>query len=181
MMLHLLAKNWWLLMLRGVAAILFGILAFAWPGLTLYVLVIFYGAYALADGVFALTAAIVGGGMAPRWWLAIVGLLGIGAGLGTFFYPGVTIFVLVYLIGGWSIARGLMEIVGAIQLRKEIENEWMLILSGLLSLLFGILVLASPGSAAMALVWVLGIYAVVFGLLMITLSLKLKKHRAAMA
>ena len=180
-MLQMLAKNWWLLMLRGIAAILFGIVAFTWPGLTLVVLVLFYGAFALADGVFSLTAAVLGGSMAPRWWLAIEGLLGIGVGLCTFFWPGITLLILVYFIGAWCLAHGLMEIIGAIQLRKEIENEWVLVFSGLLSVLFGILVLATPHSAALALVWVLGVYAVIFGFTMVMFSLRLKKHRAATA
>lgn len=182
MMLASLAKNWWLVLLRGIAAILFGVLAFAWPGLTLLVLVTLWGAYALADGVFALGAAISGGGgVVPRWWLVIAGLLGIGAGLVTFFAPGMTALALITLIGAWAIVRGLVEIVGAIQLRKEIDNEWWLIASGALSVVFGVLVLGAPGEGALALVWVIGAYAAAFGVTLVALALRLRRHRAAVA
>ena len=179
-MLHALAKNWWLVLLRGIVAVLFGLLAFAMPGLTLVALVILYGAYALADGIFALAAAVGGREILPRWWLAIVGLFGVAAGLATFFWPGVTALVLILLIGTWTVAHGVMEIIGAIQLRKEIDNEWLLILSGLLSVLFGIFVLAQPGAGAVALVWLIATYAVAFGILMIALSLRLKNYRPAL-
>ena len=137
-MVHALAKNWWLLLLRGIAAIIFGVLAFAWPGLTLLTLILFYGAFALVDGVLAIIAAITGGAPAPRWWLAIVGLLGIAAGLLTFLMPGLSALVLLFFIAGWAIATGVLQIIGAIQLRKEIDNEWLLILGGVISVLFGI-------------------------------------------
>src|SRR5262245_11354041 len=100
-MLHALAKNWWLLLLRGICAIIFGVLTFAWPGITLLTLVLFYGAFALVDGVLAIAAAVTGGAPAPRWWLAIVGLFGIAAGILTFAWPGVTALVLLLFIGGW--------------------------------------------------------------------------------
>ena len=177
-----LAKNWWLLLLRGIAAVAFGALAFAWPGLTLVALVLLYGAYALTDGVFAIAAAISGrGGAAPTGWLVFVGLLGIGAGLAAFFWPGITALVLLVLIAVWSILHGGFEIVGAIRLRREIEGEWLLILSGLLSVLFGVLVLAQPGAGALALVWLIGAYALLFGGLLIALSLRLRSHRPAVA
>src|SRR6478672_11509766 len=163
-MVHALAKNWWLLLLRGVAAIIFGVLAFAWPGVTLLTLILFYGAYALADGVLAIIAAITGGAPAPRWWLAIVGLLGIGAGLLTFLMPGVTAIVLLFFIAGWAIATGVFQIIGAIQLRREIDNEWLLILGGAISVLFGIGILMAPGAGALALLWVIGFYAIVEGI-----------------
>jgi uncharacterized membrane protein HdeD (DUF308 family) len=176
--LHALAQGWWLLLLRGIAAIVFGVLAFIWPGVTLLTLVIFYGAYVLVDGVLSLWAAITGeGGMAPRWWLVIVGLLGILAGLLTFFWPGVTALVLILFIGAWALVRGVFEIIGAIQLRKEIDNEWMLILGGVLSVIFGLGVMILPGAGALALVWVIAIYAVAFGIVMVMLSLRLRKHR----
>jgi uncharacterized membrane protein HdeD (DUF308 family) len=179
-MLHALAKCWWLVLLRGIAGIVFGILAFVWPGLTLAVLILLYGAYALVDGVFALIAAFTGAAKpVPTWWLVVVGLSGIAAGLVTFFWPGVTALVLIFFIGGWSIAHGIFEIVGAIKLRKEIDNEWWLILAGALSVLFGIIVIAAPGAGALALVWVIGAYSLVFGILLVGLSLRLRKHRHA--
>jgi uncharacterized membrane protein HdeD (DUF308 family) len=144
-MVHALAKNWWLLLLRGIAAIIFGLLAFVWPGLTLLTLILFYGAFALVDGVLAIVAAIAGGAPAPRWWLAIVGILGIAAGLLTFLMPGLSALVLLFFIAGWAIATGVFQIIGAIRLRREIDNEWLLILSGVISVLFGVGVMLAPG------------------------------------
>ena len=175
-MVHAVAKNWWLLLLRGIAAIIFGLLAFAWPGLTLVTLILIYGAYALVDGVLAVIAAITGGAPGPRWWLAIIGLLGISAGLLTFLMPGVTAMVLLFFIAGWAIATGVFQIIGAIQLRKEIDNEWLLILGGVISVLFGIGVLVAPGAGALALVWVIGFYAVIEGVLFVAFAFRLKKH-----
>jgi uncharacterized membrane protein HdeD (DUF308 family) len=174
-MVHALAKNWWMLLLRGVAAIIFGVLAFAWPGMTLLTLIMFYGAFALIDGVLAVVAAITGGAPAPRWWLAIVGLLGIATGLLVFMMPGLTALVLLYFIAGWAIATGVFQIIGAIRLRKEIDDEWYLILSGVVSVLFGIGVMMAPGAGALALLWVIGIYAVVMGVIMVGLAFRLKK------
>jgi uncharacterized membrane protein HdeD (DUF308 family) len=175
-MVHALAKNWWLLLLRGIAAIIFGVLAFAWPGVTLLTLILFYGAFALVDGVLAIIAAITGGAPGPRWWLAIVGLLGIAAGLLTFLMPGLSALVLLFFIAGWAIATGVFQIIGAIQLRKEIDNEWLLILGGIISVLFGIGVMLAPGAGALALVWVIGTYAVIIGVLLVALAFRLKKH-----
>jgi uncharacterized membrane protein HdeD (DUF308 family) len=175
-MVHALAKNWWLLLLRGIAAIIFGMLAFAWPGVTLLTLILFYGAFALVDGVLAIIAAITGGAPGPRWWLAIVGLLGIAAGLLTFLMPGLSALVLLFFIAGWAIATGVFQIIGAIQLRKEIDNEWLLILGGIISVLFGIGVMLAPGAGAVALIWVIGTYAIIMGVLFVALALRLKKH-----
>jgi uncharacterized membrane protein HdeD (DUF308 family) len=178
-MLHALAKNWWLLLLRGLCAILFGVLTFLWPGVTLITLVLFYGAYAFLDGVLALGAATKGGAMAPRWWLVIVGLLGIAAGLLTLFWPGMTALVLLLFIGGWAAAIGVMQIVGAIRLRKEIDNEWLLIAGGILSVIFGFMVLIAPGAGALALIIVIGAYTLVHGILLVSFSLRLRKHAHA--
>jgi len=175
-MVHALAKNWWLLLLRGIAAIIFGLLAFAWPGLTLLTLILFYGAFALVDGVLAIVAAITGGVPGSRWWLAIVGLLGIAAGLLTFLTPGLTALVLLFFIAGWAIVTGVFEIIGAIKLRKEIDNEWLLILGGIISVLFGAGMMLAPGAGALALVWVIGAYSVVMGVLFVALAFRLKKH-----
>ena len=172
-----LSRNWWLLLLRGIAAVLFGALAFAWPGLTLVALVILYGAYALCDGVLAIAAAIRGRGRKEVGWLVFVGIVGILAGLGTFFWPGITALVLLTLIGVWSILRGVLEIAGAIRLRREIRGELFLVLSGLVSVAFGLFVLIRPGAGALAVVWLIGFYALVFGALLIALSLRLRAHQ----
>jgi uncharacterized membrane protein HdeD (DUF308 family) len=179
-MLNALAKNWWLVLLRGIAAIVFGVLAFVWPGLTLLTLVILYGAYALVDGIFSLIAAFSGGAKpVPTWWLIVIGLAGIAAGILTFLWPGITAFVLIIFIGAWAIVHGIFEIVGAIRLRKEIDNEWWLILAGALSVIFGLIVLIAPGAGALGLIWVIGAYSIVFGILLIGLSLRLRKHLPA--
>jgi len=175
-MVHALAKNWWLLLLRGIAAIIFGLLAFAWPGLTLVTLILFYGAFVLVDGVLAVIAAITGGVPGSRWWLAIIGLLGIAAGLVTFMMPGLTAVLLLLFIAGWAIATGVFQIIGAIKLRKEIDNEWLLILGGIISVLFGVSMMLAPGAGALALVWVIGAYSVVIGVIFVALALRLRKH-----
>jgi uncharacterized membrane protein HdeD (DUF308 family) len=179
-MLHAMAKSWWLVLLRGIAGIVFGVLAFVWPGLTLLTLVILYGAYALVDGIFALIAAFSGGAKpVPTWWLIVVGVAGIAAGILTFLWPGITAFVLIIFIGAWAIVHGIFEIVGAIRLRKEIDNEWWLILAGALSVIFGLIVLIAPGAGALGLIWVIGAYSIAFGILLVGLSLRLRKHLPA--
>jgi uncharacterized membrane protein HdeD (DUF308 family) len=174
-MLHALAKSWWVLLLRGIAAIIFGVLAFAWPGLTLMTLVLLYGAFALVDGVLSLIAAFTSSAKPiPTRWLIVVGLLGIAAGVVTFLWPGITAVLLVMFIGAWA---GIFEIIGAIQLRKEIDNEWMLIFGGLLSVLFGVVVLIAPGAGAIGLVWAIAAYSIVFGITFVALALRLRSHR----
>src|SRR6516164_11780427 len=172
-----LAENWWLLLLRGVAAIAFGLLAFLWPDLTLLTLIFLWGLYAIADGIIALWAAIAskGGEIAPRWWLAVVGIAGIVAGALAFVWPGMTALVLLMFIASWAIVIGVLQIWGAIRLRKEIEGEWLLALSGLLSVAFGVIMFAQPGAGALAVVWLIGSFAIA-GCVYIALAFQLKKH-----
>jgi uncharacterized membrane protein HdeD (DUF308 family) len=177
-LLQALSRYWWLLLLRGIVFILFGVLAFVQPVPAILTLVVLYGAFALVDGVLALGAAIMGGNMAPRWWLALIGVSGIAAGLLTFMWPGGAALVLLFFIGGWAIALGVFQIAGAIRLRREIDNEWTMILGGVLSVLFGLLIFAAPGIAALWLIWILAGYAVVFGVLMVMAAFRLKKHAA---
>lgn len=174
-MLDPLARNWWLILLRGVCAIIFGLLTFFWPGITLLTLVLLYGVFALFDGVFSLVAAVKGGTPMPRWWLAVVGVLGILAGIAALLYPDAVGLVLLFFIAGWSIAGGVLQIIGAIQLRKEIDNEWLLIASGVLSVLFGVLILLFPLAGAVGLAYAIGAFAVVYGALLSGFSLRLKK------
>ena len=177
---QLLARNWWLFLLRGLAAVIFGALSFAWPGLSLVTLILFFGAYALVDGAFALAAAIVGrGNAAIRWWLVVVGLLGIGVGVATFLTPVLTALMLLYFIAGWVIATGLLQIIGAIELRKVIDDEWWLILDGAFSVLFGILLFIMPGAGALALIWLIALFAVAYGILMVGFAFKVKKFKAS--
>ncbi len=175
-MLRALAKNWWLLLLRGLLGILFGVLTFIWPGVTLVTLVLLYGAYALVDGVLALVAAVMGGAPAPRWWLAIVGLFGIAAGVLTLLWPGMTALALLLFIATWAAAIGIMQIVGAIRLRKEIDNEWLLIAGGVLSVIFGAVMLLQPGAGALALVMIIGAYSISYGILLVSFAFRLRNH-----
>jgi uncharacterized membrane protein HdeD (DUF308 family) len=174
-----LAENWWLLLLRGIAAIVFGVLAFVWPGLTLLALTLIWGIYAIADGVLALWAAIAskGGEMAPRWWLAIVGIAGVVAGILTFVWPGLTALVLLMFIASWAIVIGVLQLWGAIRLRKEIEGEWLLGLSGVLWVVFGAIMFARPGAGALALIWWIGSFAILAGCVYIALAFQLKKYK----
>ena len=179
LLLRELAENWWLLLLRGIAAIAFGVLAFGWPGLTLLALTLMWGFYAIADGVLALWAAIAskGGEMAPRWWLAIVGIAGVVAGLLTFVWPGMTALILLIFIASWAIVIGVLQIWGAIRLRKEIEGEWLLGLSGVLWVAFGVIMFAQPGAGALALIWWIGAFAILAGCVYIALAFQLKKYK----
>lgn len=164
------SKKWWVLLLRGLAAIAFGLMAFAWPGITLASLVLLWGAWALADGLVALF-----GGVSDKWWVsALIGLAGIAAGICTFLMPGITAVVLLYFIAGWAIVHGVMEIMAAVALRKVIAGEWFLILAGTLSVLFGFLLFANPAAGALAVVWMIGGYAVAFGILLVALSFRVK-------
>jgi uncharacterized membrane protein HdeD (DUF308 family) len=174
---ELLARNWWVLLLRGVVAILFGVMALLLPGITLLVLVVLYGAYAAVDGVLALVAAFRGGENVSRGWLVFVGVAGLAAAAATLFYPGITALVLVIFIGAWSIARGIGEIVLAVRLRKEIEHEWLLALGGVASVLFGAVLVIAPGAGALALVWLIGSFSIALGVLLVVLSFRLRSRR----
>jgi len=169
----ILSRNWWLLLLRGIAAIVFGILTWWMPGISLAVLVLFFGAYAFVDGIFAVWMAFSSRARNEQWWVMLLwGLLGIGVGVLTFFEPGLTALVLLFYIAIWAIATGVLEIVAAIRLRKEIEGEWLLILAGVASVVFGVILIARPGVGALAVLWIIAAYAIVFGVLMVMLAFK---------
>jgi uncharacterized membrane protein HdeD (DUF308 family) len=176
-LLNSLGRVWWLVLLRGLAAIVFGVLAWAWPGATLLTLVLFWGAYALVDGVVALWAGWQAKDQGkPMWPVVLIGLLGIAAGVFTFLSPGITAIALLMLIAVWAIATGVFQIGAAIRLRKEISNEWLLILSGVLSVVFGALMILNPGAGAMAVLWVIGVFAVAYGVMLVLLAFRLRKH-----
>ena len=177
-----LARNWWVLALRGVFALLFGILAFAWPGLTLAVLVLLFGAYVLVDGIFAIVAAMKAPKGYARWGIMLLeGVVGVVIGVLTFLWPIITAVVLLYLIAAWAVITGVLEIVAAIRLRKQITNEWFLVLSGVVSVLFGLAVALWPVAGALAVVWLVGAYAIFFGILLLALALRLRKWSATAA
>jgi uncharacterized membrane protein HdeD (DUF308 family) len=171
-----LARNWWLLVVRGALAIVFGILAFALPGATVTALVILFGAFMLVDGVFGLVSAWRRAERRMSWWpLLLEGLSGVAIGIITFLWPGVTAFALLYLIAAWAFVTGIFEIAAAIRLRREIRGEWVLALIGVASIVFAVLVVLFPGEGAVAIVWAIGAYAVVFGILLVALGLRLRR------
>ncbi len=173
-----LARNWWKLLVRGVVAVLFGVLLWLLPGISLALLVLFFGVFVLVDGILGAWIAISGRKEYEDWWdLLLWGLVGIGIGILTFVAPGFTTLALVFFIAGWAIATGVLEIVVAIRLRKEIEGEWLLILGGLVSVLLGILLMLKPGVGALALVWLIGTYAIIFGLVLVMLAFKTRSFR----
>ena len=165
-----------------MAAILFGIGAFLWPGITLSVLVLMFGAYALVDGIFAIIAGFSARGEQERWWMMIlVGISGIITGILTFMWPGITALVLLYFIAVWAMLSGIFEIAAAVRLRKEIEGEWLLILAGISSVIFGALLVVMPGAGALAGSWTIGSYALLFGILLLVLALRLRgMHEAGL-
>ena len=173
-MLGIYTESWWAMVLRGVAAIVFGILAFMWPRLTVAVLVFLWGAYALVDGIFAIVAGVKSHGEYKRWGLLLVeGILGVIAGVLAFVIPGITAFVLLMLIAAWAVVTGGFEIAAAIQMRKHIHNEWLLVLAGVASIIFGLALFINPLAGILAVVWIIGVYAIVFGALLIALGLRL--------
>lgn len=178
-MLNALTRNWWMLLIRGIAAVIFGILAFVWPGATILAIGILFGAYALVDGVFAILATIRAAETHERWWpLLIEGIVGIVIAAITFYDVGITLFALYLTIAAWAFLTGILEIVAAVQLRKHLANEIWLIVGGIASILFGCLMLWRPLAGALAIIWLIGAYAVVFGFIMIAFSLRLRAHAA---
>jgi len=177
-MFNLMTQNWWAIALRGLVAVLFGIAAFVWPGITLWALVAIFGAYALVDGIFAVIEAFRRDVVGERWWaLLFEGFVGIAIGILTFTWPRLTAMGLLYLIAFWAIVTGVFEVITAIRLRHEIRGEWMMALIGVLSVAFGFLLVAFPLTGALSVVLIIGSYAVAIGALMIALGFKLRSLR----
>jgi uncharacterized membrane protein HdeD (DUF308 family) len=174
-----LAENWWLLLLRGLIAIAFGVIAFLWPNITLAALIYLWGAYAIVDGIIAIWAAfnLAGGDAGPRWWLGLTGVVGITAGIAAFVYTGMTALVLLMFIAVWAIIIGVLQLYAAIQLRNVIDNTWWLILSGLISIALGVVLIGWPDAGALAVIWTIAWYAVFFGCMLIGLSFEIKKFK----
>jgi uncharacterized membrane protein HdeD (DUF308 family) len=170
---NLLSRYWWVTLLRGVIAIVFGIAVFAQPEISLKTLILLFGVFALADGIANMSSAIGGQEDDENWWVLLVaGLCGIGVGVLTFFNPQITALALLFYIAIWAIATGLLEIVAGVRLRQEIDGEFWLILSGLLSVAFGMFLIARPGNGALAVLWLIGGYAILFGLTLIVLAFR---------
>ncbi|MBV9895461.1 MAG: HdeD family acid-resistance protein [Chloroflexi bacterium] len=163
-------RHWWTFALRGAAAIAFGILAFAWPGLTVASLVLLFGAFSLVNGVMTIISAIRRTATEHVWLLLLEGVLGIIAGLAVFTWPGITALILLYWIAAWAIVTGVMEAISAVRLRNTIHHEWSWIVSGALSVIFGLILLARPGAGAVAIAWMIGIYAVLFGISLLVVA-----------
>jgi uncharacterized membrane protein HdeD (DUF308 family) len=169
------------LIVRGIVGVLFGFLAFVWPGVTLAALVVIFGAYAVVDGVVNLWLGLTRTPSSPErsWVQVVLGLIGIGAGVVTFIMPGWTLFVLVMFIAAWAIVRGALELVAAVRLRRVISGEWLLALAGVLSILFGVAVFVFPAAGALSIAWLLGAYAFAAGVVLIALGIRLKRPTAA--
>lgn len=166
-----LTNHWWILALRGVAALLLGLVAIVWPGPALTALAIAFGIYAIADGIAATATGLV-----SRWWsLVALGIVSVFAGLAALFWPLAAVFALVYVIGVWSVVRGISEIVAAVHLRKFIRNEGWLALAGVVSLLFGLFIMFRPHAGAFSVAWLIGFYAIAFGVLQMMLAFRLRR------
>jgi uncharacterized membrane protein HdeD (DUF308 family) len=177
-MFNLMTQNWWAIALRGLVAVLFGIAAFLWPGITLWALVALFGAYALVDGIFAIIESFRRDVVGERWWaLLIEGLVGVAIGVLTFTWPRLTAMGLLFLIAFWAIVTGVFEIITAIRLRHEIRGEWMMALIGILSIALGFLMIAFPVAGALSVVLMIGAFVFAMGVLMIALGFKLRSLR----
>lgn len=174
-MLDRMSRDWWIIALQGVAAIVFGVLALVWPGITLLALVFLFGAYAIVDGVLALARGFRrGSGGGPDWWRVVVGLVGIGAGVIAFAAPGITAIALLLVIAAWAIVSGVVELIAAYQLRDVIRREWLLALDGVLSIIFGVILVASPSAGALAVVWLIGAFAIASGVVLLVLAFRMR-------
>jgi uncharacterized membrane protein HdeD (DUF308 family) len=171
-----LTSNWWALALRGVLGILLGLVALTRPGVTLAAIILVVGAYMFVDGVVAIMASLRGMRAGDRWgWMLVEGIIGIVAGIIVFRTPATAAIVLVWLVAFWAIMHGAAEIGAGIRLRKMIENEWLLILAGVLSLVLGILILMRPGLGVLLLVTWIGVYALFAGIVTLMLAFRVKK------
>ena len=178
-MIEALKRHWWVPVIRGIAAIVFGIIAFMYPGITVATLVLFFGAWVLIDGIFRVVGAIGHRASDPDWgWHIVIGIVGIIVGLLTFHAPRITALALIIYIAAWALMVGATEIAFAIKLRREIKGEWFLILMGLASIIFAILLLWNPVAGAAAVIWLIAWYAVVLGILAIFFGFRLKTLKA---
>jgi uncharacterized membrane protein HdeD (DUF308 family) len=172
-----LTAYWWALLFRGIAAVLFGLAALFWPGLTLFTLIVFFGAYTVVDGVFAIVTGIRGSG-GRRWLHLADGVLGVLVGFIAFFSPGVTALVFLYVIAVWAVLTGVLKVIMAIWLRREIDNEWTMALSGVLWVLLGVVLAVLPGVGLLSLSWLIGVFALGAGLTFLVLAFRVRGQTA---
>ena len=178
MMIETLKRHWWVPVIRGIAAIVFGVIAFVYPGITIATLVLFFGAWVLIDGIFRVVGAIGHRASDLDWgWHIVIGIVGIIVGLLTFHAPQITALALIIYIAAWALMIGATEIAFAIKLRREIKGEWFLVLMGLASIVFAILLLWNPVAGAAAVIWLIAWYAVVLGILAIFFGFRLRSLR----
>jgi uncharacterized membrane protein HdeD (DUF308 family) len=170
-----LATNWWALVIRGVLGILLGVVTFAWPGITLTALVFLFGAYALIDGIMAIVGAVRAMERHDRWGVLVLeGIVGIAAAAVTVLWPAITALSLVFVIAAWALVTGFLELVAAVRLRKHVRHEWLLVLGGVASVAFGVLIAMAPLAGALVIALWFGAYAFVFGVVLVGLGFKLR-------
>lgn len=172
----ILSRNWWLVVVRGVLAILFGLIALFWPGLTFFLLVLMFGVYAIVDGLFAIYSGVVRSRYSSRWWVFLLeGIISLIAGVIALARPGWAGVALVLVIAAWAVVTGILEIIAAVRLRREITNEWLLGFSGFVSILLGILLFFQPLTGGLVVTLMIGAYALIFGVLLVFLGFRLRK------
>src|SRR5258708_37177945 len=175
---NLMVRHWWSLVLRGILAVIFGILVIALPGLALTSLVLLIGAYMFVDGILAIAGSLTHREQYQHWWLTLIeGIIGVIAGIIAFIYPGLTALTILIVIGVWAIFTAIFDIIAPIPLREVIHDEWLLLISGILSILFGLFVLFFPGTGALAILGIIAAYAIIFGVLLIILGFRLRNWR----
>lgn len=176
---HLLVSNWDMFLVRGILAILFGIATLLMPAITLVVLVVLFGAYALVDGIVLSILAFKNRRIDTDWWLMLLtGLVSIAAGVLTFVWPAITAVSLFYVIVAWAFVTGIFEVIYAIRFRKVIQGEWLLVLDGILTVAFGILLIAQPVAGALTVLWMIGVYAIAYGGILVVLAFQLRNLEA---
>jgi len=175
-------RNWWMLALRGVLAIIFGLIMLFLPGIALAAFIIVFAVYAIIDGIVAVVVAIRERETLSRWgWVLVEGVLSIIAGILAFAYPGVTALALLFIVAAWAVLTGIMEVVAAFSMREHISHEWALAIAGVLSIVFGIILFTRPVAGILAILWLVGIYSIIFGVLFIVRAFQLRSWASSVA
>lgn len=177
-MLEFISRNWWVYLLRGLVAVAFGVIALVWPGIALGALIVLFAVYAFADGILSIGGLLIGVRVGPWWAQLLMGLLSIVAGVIAVVSPGITALVLLLVIASWAIANGILGLYMAVRFRRVLTNEWMLGLSAVLSIVFGVVLLLSPGAGILSLLWLLGVFAVALGVTLIAFAFRVRKLKS---